>query len=133
MMGFTSGESVGVDLEPCCRTARNALGIAGRYFSAEESAALKAMAKENVDEAFLRTWACKEAIVKASGHGIANQFNGFTVNTDLRTAPDLVTMEGDDAKLWQLEIVQPDEEFVGAIASRQPLLKVEAYRLERAG
>jgi 4'-phosphopantetheinyl transferase len=131
LIGLSSKESIGVDLEPCCRTARDALGLARRYFSPSESAALEQMDSDNLDEAFLHTWACKEAVVKASGHGIANQFNCFTVNTDPQHPPALLDMDDEEASSWQIRIIQPDKELVAAVASRQKSLKLETFRMEK--
>ena len=118
-----------MDLEPAQRRAHHALGVAQRYFSAAEAEALASLDPQRVDQAFLRTWACKEAVVKASGEGIANQLCKFTVETDPDRAPGILKFEDDDAGRWSLALVQPDQDFLGAVAAKDGLLSVQAFSL----
>ena len=48
-----------------------ALRIARRYFADDEVAALTALADAARDDAFLRLWCAKEAVLKAHGHGLS--------------------------------------------------------------
>ena len=86
LIGFATSAQVGVDLEPAARRALKPLGLANRYFSAVEAAALSALPAAELDAAFLRAWACKEAVVKASGQGIANQLCRFSVEIETPSA-----------------------------------------------
>jgi len=129
LIGLSSSCLVGVDLEPAHRRAHNALGVASRYFSPTEARALKRLGPENIHEAFLRTWACKEAVVKASGEGIANQFSRFSVETDVRRPPSVLEFENEDAAKWSLALLQPEEEFLGAVAVHQDHMEVQAFRM----
>ena len=61
---------VGVDIEPRARRVP-ALRIARRYFTDDEVAALAALPDVARDDAFLRLWCAKEAVLKAHGHGLA--------------------------------------------------------------
>lgn len=124
-----SATHLGVDLEPVTRKARNALRLARRYFSAREFAALERLAPDRMDEAFLRAWACNEAVVKASGLGIANQLCRFSVEMDPDLPPAMLASEDGDASEWSLVLVRPDEEFLAAVASRQARLEISAYQL----
>lgn len=129
LIGFSTSGHIGVDLEPEGRRARDALGVAQRYFSPAEAEALAAMPAGDIDAAFLRVWACKEAVVKASGLGIANQFARFTVDTDLAHPAGLLDFEGESAKDWMLALVQPESQFLGAVAIRGKVTGIQAYRL----
>ena len=60
---------VGIDLERL-RPRPRALAIAERYFTAGELAWLQARATALRDEAFLRLWCAKEAVLKAHGRGL---------------------------------------------------------------
>jgi 4'-phosphopantetheinyl transferase len=76
-VAFSRETAVGVDVERR-RQLTDAIALARRYFSAEEVAIIE-KAAEPVD-AFFAIWTAKEAIVKASGKGIAtSDLNGFTV------------------------------------------------------
>jgi 4'-phosphopantetheinyl transferase len=129
LIGFSTTSHIGVDLEPAGRRANDALGVARRYFSPAEADALSALPADEVDAAFLRVWACKEAVVKASGLGIANQFARFTVETDMNRPATLVHFEDDPTGDWMLGLVRPDSNFLGAVAVRDKVTGVRAFRL----
>jgi len=129
LLGFATSCHLGVDLEPFQRKAFKPLGVAQRYFSAAETAALAALEPSRLDTAFLRTWACKEAIVKASGQGIANQLCRFTVETRLDRPAAVLAMDDGSEKNWTLSLLQPDEQFLGALAAPEAGVRINAFRL----
>lgn len=129
LIGFSSSSHIGVDLEPEGRRARDPMGLARRYFSPAEAAALAAMPVEDIDAAFLRVWACKEAVVKASGLGIANQFSRFTVTTALDQPPAVLDFEGTPPGGCTLALVRPESQFLGAVAIRDRVSQFKAFRL----
>jgi 4'-phosphopantetheinyl transferase len=129
LIGVTSGSVIGVDLEPRGRTAGNPLALARRYFSPTEHEALAGLAESRRDDAFLHTWACKEAVVKAGGTGIANMLCRFTVEVRPDRPSTLLAMEGDDAELWQLRSVLLPGDWVGAVTVRYPVLELEGRNL----
>jgi 4'-phosphopantetheinyl transferase len=132
LIGFATSVHVGVDLEPLGRRALKPLGLANRYFSAVEAAALAALAALDpaaLDAAFLRAWACKEAVVKASGQGIANQLSRFTVEIDPARPARVLDYEGDRAEAWSLALLRPEEGFLGAVAARCASLDIHSFRL----
>jgi len=129
LVGFAMNCHVGVDLEPWGRRTRTALGLARRYFSVEESTALAALGPPERDAAFLRTWACKEAVVKASGEGIANQLCRFTVETNTSRPARVLNFDGETAADWSLALLRPEQRYLGAVAARSPGLRIRAWRL----
>ncbi len=132
LIGFSHVAPLGVDLEPIGRHAHDPSGIAQRYFTAAEASGLERVGADRLDEAFLRTWACKESVVKASGQGIANQFCLFTVETDPDQPPVILEFEQDDPAQWSLAMVQADDDFMGAVALHHPQLEVQAFKLTSA-
>lgn len=129
LIGFATSVHVGVDLEPLGRRALKPLGLAKRYFSANEAAALAALEPTALDAAFLRAWACKEAVVKASGRGIANQLSRFTVEIDPARPARVLDYAGDRAEAWSLSLLHPAEGFLGAVAARCASLDIHSFRL----
>jgi 4'-phosphopantetheinyl transferase len=129
LIGFSISNHIGVDLEPARRRARNSLGVARRYFSPAEADALEATAPADMDAAFLKVWACKEAVVKASGKGIANQFGRFTVDADITRPAAILDFEGEDVSRWSLALVRPEREFLGAVAIQDQMTEARAFRL----
>ena len=129
LIGVATGVHIGVDLEPAGRRTHNPLGVARRYFSAAESEALAALDPGRLNAAFLRTWACKEAVVKASGQGIANELCRFSVETDLARPAAVVASENEPSEQWTLAVLWPEREFLGAVACPSPDMTVRASRL----
>jgi 4'-phosphopantetheinyl transferase len=129
LLGFAAACEVGVDLEPARRKAHHPLGVARRYFSEGEYSALSALPPDERDAAFLRTWACKEAVVKASGQGIANQLCRFSVETSLALPPAVLDYDGDPQPGWSLSLLQPEQGFLGAVAAPVSGLRIKVFRL----
>lgn len=129
LIGVTSSGPLGVDLELSARRTLKPLSLSRRYFSVAEQRALGAVHEDDLHRAFIHTWACKEAVVKAAGLGIANQLCRFTVSTDPEAAPALLDIEGDEAEAWSLAVLRPAPEYLGAVALRQPLLRLKKFSL----
>lgn len=133
LVGMCAEGLVGVDLELAGRRVGDPAALARRYFSAAEAAAIAALEGPRADQAFLHAWALKEALVKAAGHGIANQLNRFTVSCDLGVAPRVLHMDDDDPARWRLAVVRPSDRHLGSVALRSDALRIEAFRLTPPG
>ena len=133
LVGISSSGQIGVDLEPEGRQAHNAMGVARRYFSTAEAEALQAMPADRLNRAFLYTWACKEAVVKASGKGIANELCRFTVDVDPDRPAAILDFDHGQAAEWSLALLQPESGYLGAVAAHHREIKLLAFRLRPAG
>lgn len=129
LIGICSAGAVGVDLEQADRQAGEPLGLARRYFSEFETDVLATLDASELNAAFIRTWALKEAVVKAAGHGIADQLHRFSVSCDPGQTVRVHSMEDDDPGAWRLALVQPSKRHVAAVALRFPALSIEAFSL----
>jgi len=129
LVGVNSGAPIGVDMEMAARQPGKPMALAQRYFSPGEVAALAAYARDELRRAFLHTWACKEAVVKASGMGIANQLCRFSVDVDPDNPPSVLDMQDDDHKAWKLAFAQPAQGAIAVVAARQPEVRLVGYRL----
>jgi 4'-phosphopantetheinyl transferase len=129
LIGISGGATIGVDLELASRRSGKPLALARRYFSKEETAALSMLDEEQLHRAFMYTWSCKEAIVKASGVGIANQLCRFTVDVDPDNPPSVLDMPDDDHRAWKLAIAEPASGAIAAIAVRQKTLQLKGFSL----
>ena len=106
---------IGVDVEHV-DTRRNLVAIARRFFAAEESAQLGACDGDERSLLFHQWWTRKEAVLKATGHGLRG---GLTVRVDAPADRDgwrPVTLEGHEAPLFVRDLRTPDAGVVGAIA-----------------
>jgi len=129
LVGISSGATIGVDLEIASRRAGKPLALAKRYFSEAETAALSKLGEAELHRAFMHTWSCKEAIVKASGMGIANQLCRFTVDVNPDNPPSVLDMPDDDHSAWTLAIAEPVGGAIAAVAVRQPSVRLEGFGL----
>ena len=129
LVGISREIPVGVDLEPGSRSTRNSLRLAQRYFSAAEAKTLQHLPEQQQNGAFLRAWACKEAVVKAYGEGIANQLCRFTVEIQPWLAPAMVDFDGAGSADWSLAVLRPDEDYIAAVAVHQACLTPHCFQL----
>lgn len=106
----------GIDVERL-RPRPRAMQIAQRFFSAEEVDALSRLAEHDQEQAFLRIWTAKEAVVKALGRGLAFGLDRLSIGCiDQELA--LLRLEGSNATDWQLHALPIDAELTAAIAWR---------------
>lgn len=129
LIGVTSDGPLGVDLENSERRTLKPRALSRRYFSEQEQEALARIEDTKLHRAFIHAWACKEAVVKAAGLGIANQLRRFTVSVDPDQPSALLDMEGDQADSWQLATLNPAHGFLAAVALRQEKLQFEKFSL----
>jgi 4'-phosphopantetheinyl transferase len=129
LIGISGGATIGVDLEIAARRAGKPMALARRYFSKAEITALSLLGEDELHRAFVHTWACKEAIVKASGMGIANQLSRFTVDVNPENPPSVLDMSGDDHTAWKLAMAAPTHGAIAAIAVRQQDVRLEGFNL----
>jgi 4'-phosphopantetheinyl transferase len=112
---------IGVDAEHA-REGRDFSGLANRFFSAEESAALQALPELERPDAFYRAWARKEAYLKALGTGLSFPSNGFTIDYTGEGPGRVVStdMPGDDPTAWRFADVELGSDFAGAVCFEGP-------------
>lgn len=131
LVGINSGATIGVDLELAARRPGKPMALARRYFSQLEISALSKIGDGDLHRAFMHTWACKEAVVKASGMGIANQLCRFSVDVDPDKPPRVLEMQDDDPGAWKLAIATPTSDAIAAIAVRQEQVRLQGFGLTK--
>lgn len=129
LIGISGANEIGVDLELINRKPRNTATLARRFFTQEEASSIIALDGAARDAAFIRTWACKEAVAKASGHGIANRFSRFALHAAEDCPPSVTFDEDHPDQGWQLALLRPERDYLAAVAVLQPSLQVEAFRI----
>jgi len=129
LVGVNSGAPIGVDMEMAARQPGKPMALAQRYFSEGEVAALSRYGQEELRRAFMHTWSCKEAVVKAHGMGIANQLCRFSVDVDPDNPPSVLDMQDDDHKAWKLAFAEPAPGAIAVVAARQPAVRIKGFRL----
>lgn len=76
LIGICHNRRVGIDVERLDRAVR-IQAIADRYFSPEESEAIRSLPPEQQRLAFFRCWTAKEAYLKALGVGLYGSLNNL--------------------------------------------------------
>ncbi len=129
LIGIAGESEIGVDLEVGDRKPRNTSGLAKRFFTEREANAICALDEGERDAEFMRIWACKEAVAKASGHGIANRFCRFSVEATADARPWVAVDRDHSPERWQLALLIPEDGYLAAVAARQAALRLEGFRI----
>lgn len=112
------GVLVGADVESQ-RPRVNALELARRYFTAAEAEWIAAHEGAPREQAFMRLWCAKEAVLKAHGHGLSFGLHRLEFVQDDRG----LRLRACDPALgephrWTLREIEPAPGYRGAIAWR---------------
>lgn len=111
------GCALGFDVEPLAREVD--LAIARRFFCPDEVSWLLALPEAARRGGLLRLWTLKEAFIKATGKGLAENLASFCFEVfppRIRFTPSLSERPAD----WHFEQRLLDGDFVAAIGLRRP-------------
>jgi len=94
-------------------------GVASRFFSDREYAALCALPTDDWMAGFLRCWSRKEAVIKAAGTGLSTPLDSFDVSLTPGELARIEQVSGDLAPVeaWSLVHLDLAPGFVGAVAA----------------
>ena len=107
-------QRIGVDLERRDR-ALNVEGVARKFMTPREQAALAALEPDARRRALLRLWTCKEAMSKATGDALSAPFRRI----DIDRGPPLLHVEGPPPYTpadWRLVAADAPAEFLATVA-----------------
>jgi 4'-phosphopantetheinyl transferase len=122
------GRRLGIDVEHV-REILEARGIARRYFTAAEAAAI-----ENADQpgsAFLRLWTRKEAVIKAVGVGLSMPLNCFDLSTvpgDGSASFAVADPAAQGGASWTLHELSPGAGYVAAAVIQGPDARLRQFQ-----
>jgi 4'-phosphopantetheinyl transferase len=85
VFAFSRGSAVGIDIE-ADRPAPSAQKLARRFFSEPEHTYIESLPKSAQARAFYHCWTCKEALLKATGEGLAK---GGLRQVEVQPDPDV--------------------------------------------
>jgi 4'-phosphopantetheinyl transferase len=108
------GTRIGIDVEHEDR-ALNHLGLARKFLTSREQAAIAPLDVEAHRRAFLRLWTCKEAMSKATGQALSAPLRVL----DVELTPSLRLAEGPPpycANDWRLAAVDAPGGFLATVA-----------------
>lgn len=130
LYAFTKSHPVGVDIE-YIRTDIEALPLAKRFFSPNETIALNNQPPEQQIPAFFRIWTRKEAFIKAVGEGLSFPLDEFEVNLDEESAKLLsIYTSTVAAARWTLLTLKPNTHYIGAAAVEAPIDQVKLFNYQ---
>jgi 4'-phosphopantetheinyl transferase len=131
LFAFAQGRELGVDLEKI-RPDFATVEIAGRFFSAAESARLRTLAPEERARAFFECWTRKEAYIKARGDGLSRRLDTFEVAFGPGAAPAILAAgdEPDATVRWAVHDLQPADGYCGALIVEGPGVVVACWKLD---
>jgi 4'-phosphopantetheinyl transferase len=103
LIGISRERELGVDVE-AERPTLDGLGIAHRFFTANETAWLAALAPVARVRGFCRLWTCKEAWMKSGGQGMSLPLDRAEVTLD-GAAPARLKVQGDELFVRELDLL----------------------------
>jgi 4'-phosphopantetheinyl transferase len=126
LLAFTRSREIGVDIEKI-KPEVEAEKLAKRFFSAQESRSLQAVAAESQASAFYRGWTCKEALLKAWGTGLYLPLDCFDVELDPARRARLLATRPDAslATRWSVQSLEAPAGYAAAIAVEGNLSQLE--------
>jgi 4'-phosphopantetheinyl transferase len=122
VLAMTRRPNVGVDLERV-RPVEGALEMAAFFCSPDEYAQFQSVPALEKETAFFRLWTRKEALLKATGHGIGDALNKVEVSFRSDDPPRLIRMPEELAILssrWSLQEFKPADGFLAVVARPGP-------------
>lgn len=129
LYAFTRGREVGIDVE-YARADFACEEVAGRFFSASEVSALRALGTGDYTEAFFNCWTRKEAFIKALGEGLSCPLASFSVSLAPSEPAALLSVEGRDVEpsRWFLRELHPGRGYAAALALEATGCSLKFYR-----
>lgn len=129
LVGLSTAE-IGVDVQQIC-PRRDHRGLARRYFSDQEQAALAILPDELAVPGFYRCWTRKEAYMKATGAGLAMALDSFDVTVAPDAPPALLRAAGgeEEPARWAFAQLDPGSGYDAALAVEGPLGRLLERRL----
>jgi 4'-phosphopantetheinyl transferase len=131
LIAVARGCAPGIDIERL-RNRPHAMEIAARFFHPAETAALAHIDQAGRSQAFLALWTGKEAVLKATGRGIAFGLHRLQLATP-PAAPRVLWLEGDEAAQWQLHPLAVGSDHVASLAWRGAARAIEVHTLADSG
>ncbi len=124
---------LGVDIE-AERPQLNALGLAGRYFNAAETAWLRDLAESERPRGFSRLWTCKEAWMKADGRGLALPLRWLEVHLAAAAGADSARLIETEPphRPWFAREIELTAGYAAAVVEAEALPEIRIGRLEPA-
>jgi 4'-phosphopantetheinyl transferase len=118
--------TVGVDVEEILQMEDMA-SIATHFFAPAEQDHLAGIAEGERTHAFYECWTRKEAVIKATGEGVSRPLDSFEVAFGPGVAAQLIRIDDDVPRSWQMESFEPRPGYVVALTSPERWSSLRVY------
>ena len=115
---------LGLDIE-ASRPIADVAGLAARFFSAAEAAALSALPAERLAARFQRIWTVKEACLKAIGKGVVHGLDAFAVTFEAEDFAVSPAAEFANGWEWTVKPLAVPDGFIATLAHARKLADSE--------
>ncbi len=133
LAAFVLNSEIGTDIEAIQQDI-DYMGIGQRWFSEQESNALRALPEEKRVGAFFRAWTRKESYVKAQGVGLSDSLNRFSVSMDEATPALLEHQDSSqETKSWQIHDIEVSSAYSAAVAIEAARWDIRHFHFEQFG
>ncbi len=130
LLAFAGNQQLGVDIE-LVKPLSDLEVVAQQFFAQGEIDVIRALPKDARVDAFYRCWTRKEAYIKGVGNGLSIPLDSFEVSLEEASAELLRTDDSlDGADGWSLYGLAPGPNFVGALAFKGQVAKIELFDVE---
>jgi 4'-phosphopantetheinyl transferase len=123
IFGIDLTHPLGIDIEKIQDTYN--IDIAERFFSIQEQEALHPLEEPEKRFAFYRIWARKEAMIKATGKGLAQSLSAFSVSVTDKT--ETITL---DNQPWQLRSISVHPDYQAALATHPSITNIVMHHID---
>src|SRR5436190_2195168 len=125
VVAVTRGRHIGVDVE-MMRPLKDYASIATLNFTQEERAWIESVPSEYQQNAFFKSWARKEAVIKALGKGLSMPLNTFDASILSGQLGRRLTLHSDfpEVESWWLVDMTAPEGYAGAVVVEQSIEKL---------
>jgi 4'-phosphopantetheinyl transferase len=129
LLAVTQLGTVGVDVE-CIRPIKNVEDLVARFFSRRENELFQKLPLEERPAAFFNLWTRKEALLKATGEGIAGGLDRVEVSFQAHEPAQLLALPdgSGEAAQWSLSELIPAPGFCGAVAIQSKPIHVRNWK-----
>lgn len=127
-IAITNNVPVGIDLE-VFKARKNFTGLAEKCFAKDELAFWHSLSKDRQADVFFRFWTCKEAVVKATGRGIALGLSQCVVDLDTQARLRQIPADYGDAEQWSVQELNLAQGVYAALAVNSSLYQLNIHAL----
>jgi 4'-phosphopantetheinyl transferase len=116
LYAFNWNRKLGIDVEYIIPMA-DSRDFAEKYFTPRESGYINSLSGKQKEQAFFKTWTCKEAFLKANGSGLMVPISQVEISLRIEGVVKLISIDGSEsASYWRLELLNLLPQYQAALA-----------------